>query len=276
MNNLCQRIRRATLRTLASLCLCCFITQALAQQADSSDASKLDPQDLAASANERVWLNTDSGKRLAFYLSEKSGTAHGGVLIIPDRGIHPAVTGTINSLRHTLAKHHWHTLALDISSLDAEAVPGTIAAGVAQLNAEGVFNIAILGNGQGAVYALQYVAKLPPPEKGKFQQIRALVMLNADNFSGTSDHNPMAALADIKLPVLDAWYANDYNEQQKARQRREQAAGANNLYQQARIPYVAVQNPGYENRITKRIRGWLDKNIAGFMVDKGGSAKNNP
>lgn len=266
MNNL----RRCSIRNklIGFVCMGCFAVCISAQESSPATEMALDPHDLAAGAQERVWLDIGNGKDLAFYLSEKSGTAHGGVLIVPNKGIHPAVTGTVNSLRHTLAKHHWHTLALDISPLDAGAIQQDIAAGVAYLNSQGVFNIAILGDGQGAVYALQYVASLPPPEKGQFEQIRALVMLNADNMAEGTTGDPMAVLAHVRLPVLDAWYANDFSEQQKAKHRRSLTAGTSALYQQARIPYATVQSSEHENRVTKRIRGWLDKNIAGFMVDK--------
>lgn len=234
----------------------------------ATDAGTMDAQDLAVDESQWVWLNSSDGKDLAFYLSEKSGTAHGGVLIIPDKGSHPAVAATINSLRHTLADHHWHTLALNISTLDAGHIQKVIAAGVAALNERGVFNIAILGEGQGAAYGLQYIAGLPPAAEGEFQQIRALVMLNADNRAEGLAGQPMAPLALVDMPVLDAWYANDYQQQQRARQRRSMAAAANALYQQARLPYITVYSADEDNRITKQIRGWLDSNIAGFMVDK--------
>lgn len=253
-----------------------FSAMLYGQAAEDSDASMsgmdaLSAQDRASEPGERVWLAATGSKQLAFYLNEKSGTAHGGVLIVPDRGIHPIVSGTINALRHTLAQHHWHTLAVNISSLNTEQIQQTIAAGIRQLNAKGVFNIAILGEGEGAAHALHYIAGLPPVAEGEIQQIRALIMLNAHNTASGLEQDAMAPLATLKLPVLDAYVANDFREAQQAQERRALTNNSKKLYQQARVPYVTVQSPDQENRVTKRIRGWLDKNVAGFMVDSKGN-----
>lgn len=226
----------------------------------------LSAMDKAASKAERVWLSTASGQRLAFYLGEKTGTTHGGVLIVPDRGVHPAVLGIIDTLRHTLADHHWQTLALNITALDPDTIQQAIAAGVAFMNKKGIFNIAVLGQGRGAAHALRYVTGLPAAAQGKVGQIRALVMLNADNNVPSLGAGAMAPLGQISMPVFDAWYADDYDEQQEA-QRREQAAANNTRYQQERLPDIDDVAVNQENGVTKRIRGWLDKNVAGFMVN---------
>lgn len=263
-----------TLKLLRNYCIAILAPalsvgpSALAEPGSPPTDPALSAYDSASDANERIWLPQNTGKVLAFYLKEQSGTAHGGVLIIPDRGKHPVVDDNTNALRHSLAQHHWHTLALDISALDAATIQQTIAAGIAALNERGVFNIALYAEGEAALHAIHYIAALPAPTPGQFQQIRALVMFNAANTATDVEQNAIAALATLQLPVLDAWYANDYREQSRAGERKAIAAPTSKLYQQARVPYASVQSPTRENRITKRIRGWLDNNIAGFMVDK--------
>lgn len=231
----------------------------------AAETQDLSEQDRAVPADQRLWLD-DGSKDLAFYIPEKSGKAHGGVLIIPNRGEHPGVLGLINTLRYTLAENHWHTLALNISGQDADAIQNTIAAGIVSLNGKGVFNIALLGEGEGALHALRYVASLPPAKQGEVGQIRALVMINATNNSGGRD-DALTKLGSITLPVLDAYYANDLDELKQAQERKRFASPQSELYQQARLPYTNTQSSPTENRITKRVRGWLDKNAAGFMVD---------
>lgn len=220
------------------------------------------------SASDQINLNIPAGKQSAFYLAEKSGTAHGGVLIVPDHGEKPNTYGDLNLLRHTLADNHWHTLALDTSNLQPPDIQQLIAAGVVYLNGKGVFNIAVLGKGQGTAHALRYVANLPSVAAGSIQQIRALVMINANNVVPTLDGNAMAPLTQLRLPVLDAYQGSNFRQQQQAAERKQLVNRQNTQYQQARLPYSTTQTPQQESRITKRIRGWLDKHVAGFMVDR--------
>lgn len=252
-----------------------------ATQAPAQSATSTPPPATAAPAtvdqngngDGRTWLQVGSGKQPAFYLPETSRTTYGGALIVPDSGNHPENQGSINRLRHDLANNHWHTLALDISGLNPQEVQQAIAAGVAFLNGKGVFNIAIIGKGRGAAYALHYVAGTPPAQGGKIHQIRALVMINADNFVAALKDNPMAPLAKLRRPVLDAYTANNLDQQREAAARRQLARPGNKRFQQIGLPdYIGFRTLDQENPQSKRIRGWLDKNVAGYMV--GGDRKN--
>ncbi|MEE8056738.1 MAG: DUF3530 family protein [Pseudomonadales bacterium] len=220
----------------------------------------------------KVWLTVAGQRELAFYLSETSGIAHGGVLLIPDLGHHPNTTGIIDSLRHHLAKQHWHTLALDTADATEERTLQMIAAGILSLNQHGVFNIAILGEGVGAALALHYVATLPAIDKNQdeFEQIRALIMINARNSIPGSSKNTLKKLTTIRQPILDAYINSDYLQQQQAKIRKTVVGRKTGdfYYQQIRLPKVSYYQQGEDNRITQRIRGWLDKNVAGFMVDR--------
>lgn len=247
----------------------CFMLSLIAlAAAPVALAEELSAQDQASLEQERVWINTPAGKDLAFYISEKTGTAHGGVLILPNIGQHPATNGNIKTLRQQLAENHWHTLALHIEARESDTIQEKIAAGISLLNEKGIYNIAIVADGQSAAHALTYVAKLTPQTEGGIQQIRALIMIDAENYFPDQEDNPMTALATIKLPVLDAYTANDYRAQQFAADRKRYAGRQQSVYQQTRLPTISLNNPDKENRITKRIRGWLDNNIAGFMVNR--------
>ncbi|MBL4826899.1 MAG: DUF3530 family protein, partial [Spongiibacteraceae bacterium] len=226
---------------------------------------------------EKAWLTVVNKPLLALYLSETSGKAHGGVLIAPQVTQYPSSRGIINSLRHTLADHHWHTLTLDLTStihsdgsMDEDRAQKAITAGIKYLNQQGVYNIAILGEGIGAAHALHFVATLPEASKNssEIQQIRALIMINAQNKIPNSTTNTLKAFEKVKLPILDAYSGSDFHSQQQAKQRKNAGRHLNRFHQQVRLPQTALFQTGYENRITKRIRGWLDKNVAGFMVQE--------
>ena len=220
---------------------------------------------------EKAWLAVAGSPSLAFYLSEITGRAYGGVLLLPKLNHHPASLGSTNTMRHALAANHWHTLALNPEDADEARTMAMIAAGIIYLNQQGVYNIAILGEGLGAAQALRYVASLKPkdPSQGEFNVVRALVMINADNKIAGSENNTLDNLSSIKMPILDAFSNNDFRQQRQADERKRAAhRPVNRFYQQVRIPLSADRQDNKDNPITKRIRGWLDKNAAGFMVDR--------
>lgn len=240
-------------------------------QAPAPDAAQESLFDLSVDEKEKAWLDIGGQQALAFYLAELSGTAHGGVLLIPDTAKHPAIQGTINTMRIALATNHWHTLALSMTDADEEKALKLITAGIAFLNQKGVYNIAILGEGAGAAQALLYTSSLPSTGAGdgKIDQIRALIMINAKNTLVGSETDFLEKLAETSIPVLDAFSSGNYREQRAAKERKkiiQRLAG--NAYSQITLPRASGSVQNSDTRITKRIRGWLDSNISGFMVDR--------
>lgn len=261
-----------------------FASFALAQApTDPVDANQVDTNPQTDSTNaaaasqtnkalgENIQLIVAGQPQPAFYLSELSGKAHGGVLLIPDIGRSPTIPGNISALRHSLASKHWHTLALDTSDSSDTHTQQMIAAGISYLNQQGVFNIAILGEGIGAAQAIHYIAALPVIDKnqGGFEQIRALIMINAKNSIPGSRVNTLGKLGVIRQPILDAYSSSELLKQQQAtnRKRAARVRTGSVLYQQIRLPLISHFQQQGENRVTKQVRGWLDKNVAGFMVD---------
>lgn len=232
------------------------------------------PVDKAIPEHEKAWLNIDGKKSLAYYLSEATGQAYGGVILSPDIATHPLVSKTISSLRVALSDNHWHTLALNTSELNPSQAEKAIAAGIKFLNEQGVFNIAVLGEGSGAAHSIHYLASRQTAtsgqgEQGTVDQIRALIMINANNAIPGESDKTLEELATLNLPILDAFSNNDYLEQQLAEQRKKATRkSTNRRYQQIKLPLESSFRQANDNRITKRIRGWLDKNIAGFTVDR--------
>jgi hypothetical protein len=222
-------------------------------------------------AHEKVWLPVAGSPSLAFYLSEITGKAHGGVILLPKLNHHPAGQGSTNTMRHALAQNHWHTLALNPGDANQTRITELVVAAILYLNQQGIYNIAILGEGLGGAQALEYVGGLKPknPSKKQFNSIRALVMINSENLLPGSENNPLEKLSTIKMPILDAFSNNDFRQQSQSDERKRSALqSANQSYHQVRLPLLAAWQENTDNRITKRIRGWLDKNVAGFMIDQ--------
>ncbi len=247
-------------------------TQQEPQQQTAVDDSQQASSKTTSANPEHIWLTANETPQRAFFLREPSGKVHGAVLLLPDTGRHPTTPGNIYTLRHVLADNHWHTLALDTGASSEENSQQLIAAGVAYLNQQGIFNIAILGEGIGAAQAVHYIAKLPAVDetRGEFEQIRALVMINAKNAIPGSESDTLKELGLIKQPILDAYSSDDPMKQQQANTRKRAAHTQTGsvLYRQTRLPLVNHFQQDSENRITKLVRGWLDNNITGLLLNR--------
>ncbi len=227
--------------------------------------------DKAVDEQEKAWLNVDQQQELAFYLAETSGVAHGGVLLIPDIARHPTTLGSINTMRIALSKNHWHTLALNMGDANKEHAVNLITAGIQFLNEKGVYNIAILGEGKGAAQGILYTASTSSAgtDNRKQSPIRALIMINAHNSISDGETDILQKLSEITIPVLDAFSNGDYVEQREANERKAIAGGKiNTAYLQIRLSQASGKQQKSDNSVTKRIRGWLDKNVAGFEVSR--------
>lgn len=220
-------------------------------------------------AKQHQWLNTGETKLSALYLKQTRDVIYGAVLLIPDLMSHPSKASNVNSLRNALSQSHWQSLALDLTSIDnfdEQHVNDAIGAGTAFLNEKGILNIAIIAEGIGAAQAVNYLADLTA--KAQLQSIKALVLINAKNSIPRSKEGTLEKLKAIKLPILDAFSANDNLYQQLANDRktaRNETRGQYS-YRQITLPRAVNYYNKHENHITKRIRGWLDKNISGFTV----------
>ncbi len=156
--------------------------------------------------------------------------------------------------------------ATPTTSLDQQA----ILAAIHFLNQQGVFNLAIIREGTGAISAATYLRNMPPADssRGEFPQLRALVMINARNSIGGKQDQLSALFPSLTVPVIDLYLGNDYRDKREVQQR--QKAGqslAGKQYLQIKMPPVGPNWQDREDRLTKRIRGWLDKRIAGFVID---------
>jgi hypothetical protein len=241
--------------------------------------------------SEAVELQVGNKKVLALFRSQTRGQALGGVLLLHDLNGHPDWPGVIHALRSRLPESGWHTLSLQLPHADSaqltvaqlDAIRPRIAAALADLEKRGIRNTVLVGHGQGAIAAIDYLADNITPS------VQGLVVISLD---GTENAEPRldgaAGLARISLPILDVYGDRDYLPVVESARRRYDLARRNNLSSALQRPsyadiapdytpslgltlsYRQVSMSGADHQFTaqgetlvKRLRGWLEHYAAG-------------
>ncbi len=225
--------------------------------------------------HQQHWLNVSEHKVLSIYLEEETGTAYGGALIIPDLKEHPASRGISNNIRTALAAKKWHTLALELTDIDPndnQLNSDIIQAGLELLNSKGIYNIVIIGKGTGASHAIHYLAESAKNNNPLLASVRALVTIDVNHSALNSTINTLEQISALSTVYLDAYTSNNQQQQLLAKSRRQAARHLisadrqQSKYNQLKLPPQIDSYSIEENLISKRIRGWLNKNIAGFII----------
>lgn len=163
---------------------------------------------------EPLYLNVDGHDFLSIFM-QPDDAPKGGVIVLHGRGFHPDWEDVAHPVRVGLTEQGWATLSVQMPVLEKvakyyeyepifpEAVP-RIDAAIAFLNEQGIENIVLLAHSCGAHMAMQWVR-----ERGD-ANISAYVGVGM----GATDYKqPMRApfpLADMSVPVLDIYGADDY------------------------------------------------------------------
>lgn len=273
--------------------------------ADSAAASVAAPVDKEAEAEqliatalrekikdgEALTLKVKDKEVLALFKPQTRGQALGGVLLLHDLNGHPDWPGVIHTLRRQLPDAGWHTLSLQLphaasAQLTVEqldAIRPRIAAALAELEKRGIRNTVLVGHGQGALAAIDYLANNITPS------VRGLVVIS---LNGTENAEPRldgaAGLARISVPILDIYGDRDKPEVVESAKRRYDLARRNNLSSALQRPSYADIAPDYtpqrglslsyrqvsmsgadhqftaqDDTLVKRLRGWLEHYAAG-------------
>jgi hypothetical protein len=155
-----------------------------------------------------------------------------------------------------------------------------IGAALTYLNDQGQFNIVLVGDGMGAARGGDFVMAIPPatpqtPDEKPIKPIRAMVIINARNHVPASDIDLPKALFDPEIPTLDIYFGTDVRDPTEAEQRRKFARRQGfEVYQQLRLPEIANNRMLGENRLARRVRGFLSKHAKGAKVDNAIVIKN--
>jgi len=144
-----------------------------------------------------------------------------------------------------------------------------IQAAIRYLHEKGQFNIVLMGDGIGAIRASCYLKKLfPTPDSDQLKPIRAMVMLNARNQLPGSKQSLPGCLYDATLPTLDIYFGLDHRDHPDADERLKYSRRSKFLlYQQIHLPEIAHHTSQGENRLSRRIRGFLEKHAKGVKLE---------
>ena len=164
---------------------------------------------------EPVWLTAEKHSFLAIYTPTTQRHAHGTVIILHGRGMHPDWADVVSPLRTGLPASGWHTLSLQMPVLGKEAkyndyVPifpesiPRIQAAIQYLHDTGVKHIVLVAHSCGAHMAMHWIAK------NGDKDISAYVGIGM----GATDYKqPMQEsfpLARMHVPVLDVYGSAEF------------------------------------------------------------------
>ena len=147
-----------------------------------------------------------------------------------------------------------------------------IQAALSYLHDRGQFNIVLLGDGVGAARAGYFFTQLPSPKTPKEGQkaikpIRAVVILNARNHTPIGDLDLLGSLFDPEVPTLDIYFGQDRRNSMEAELRKQYTQRQQfQVYKQIRLPAMSNVSQQGENRLSRRIRGFLQEHARGVEV----------
>lgn len=216
-----------------------------------------------------VELSSGDDNFIALAVRQRTATPQGGVLILHDQGHNPDWPHRLQQSRRFLPDVGWDTLSIAMPTTNgrseepvAQQTLDRIAAGLQQLNRQGLFNIVLLGYGDGAYWAARYMAeRLRPQDDIGY----ALVMVET-----TPDRADLPELLGrLTVPVLDLYFNPGPWARANARERKAEAA-RNKLQRYTQIldpPGGSFYSEAYPSRSTRRLWGWLRNNAAGREGD---------
>ncbi len=161
--------------------------------------------------------------------------------------------------------------------IDPEAVSRErLHAAIAFLKEQGQYNIVLVGHGVAATRALKYVDHLTGGRKsngmkgGKIQRpIRAAVLISARNLIPQTGEHIRQYYSDQSLPILDLYYGDHYLDEIEVSQRAKIARSKGmRHYYQLKVLKPSDSDNAHENRLTRRVRGFLNKHAKGVEIEK--------
>ncbi len=147
---------------------------------------------------------------------------------------------------------------------------------IAFLQEQGQYNIVLVGHGIGATRALKYIDHLIGGKKsnsvkgGKIQRpIRAAVLISARNLIPQTGEHIRQYYNDRSLPILDLYYGDHYLDEIETNQRAKIARSEGmQHYYQLKVLKPSESDNSDENRLTRRVRGFLNKHAKGVEIEK--------
>lgn len=250
-------------------------------------------------------LMADGVSFSALWRKDRSGEAYGALLIVPADGQTANWPDTIDILRNDLPQNGWSTLSIDIISGKNKPIPprsdtnksesndeaiarlqansarkdlsdnhARILAAVDFLHNEGQYNIILMGYGNSAERVIDFASSKNKPARtsknNKVNQIlRALMIVNGRGIDGNHLSPSIGQLNEGEMPILDVVFSNYHLDLSDAEERKMQARSAR-LRRYFQIKLLAPTSTVFakENRLSRRVRGFLNKHAKGIEINK--------
>ena len=209
------------------------------------------------------WLIDDTGHEFLSILTEGDKSSGRAVVLVHGIGVHPNWPDVIYPLRAGLLEQDITTLSLQMPILANEAdereyallfpeVPGRFEAALDYLDDEGYKNITIVAHSLGASMANYYLSRNDP------DALVSLVIIGMG--VGGAFPESVAALAKVKVPVLDLYGSKDLEQvlnsvEQRALSGKKQSG---RKYLQVRVEGANHFFQGHEEDLVRQVTDWLD------------------
>lgn len=145
-----------------------------------------------------------------------------------------------------------------------------IQAGIQHLQQQGQFNLALVAEGHSAPAAINYANQAPRASKNnEVDTIQALILINAKT---SKDGKFETLLVEQAIPTMDLNSANSPGSQRAIQQRQTiiPRSARGQWYFPVNIPAIQSRqislNSPVTERIARRVRGWLDRNLEGQEI----------
>ncbi len=170
---------------------------------------------------------------------------------------------------NTTSKSEMPRMPLEEPNAEARAL-ARLAAAMRFLNGQGLFNIVVIGDGMGATRASQFFRTLDYDRDGEgLKPLQAMIIINARNHFPQGDFNFLQGLHDPGLAILDIYFGNDPRDRREAQKRKRFALRHRFVaYQQLHQPELPPTLSGQDNRLSRRVRGFLAQHARGQKLDK--------
>jgi hypothetical protein len=237
-------------------------------------------------AEQVLELATDQERFIALQLEQETASPEGGVLILHDAGQTPDWPYLLRQVREYLPAVGWTTLSIDLPTPLRDAIGvlplnenasapspvsdedrqnrvlARVASGIKQLNGDGIFNIAVIGYGDGAYWASRYLSERISEDEVEGY---ALILIDASlNYPELPDY-----LGLLTVPVLDLYMNDSDYSHQQARKRKAAAVRAEHpdyLQIHDALRHGFYGSPAID-RTTRRVWGWLRNHAAGYEAN---------
>lgn len=247
-------------------------------------------------------LNASGQTFIALWNKDQSGDAYGAVLLLHADGQTANWPNIIEPLRTELPQNGWSTLSIDLQpirikqppakleaaksdnkdALESESIPFTdtenlarIDAAIQFLNQEGQFNIVMAGYGNSAHRLLDYLKKsdgkaAKTTQQGKLNRpIRAVILINPSDYQLGPSSPLINDFPYPDMPLLDIVVGNHYLHKIDA-DKRKAAAGKQRIKTYIQLTLMPPRTEVFddENRLTRRMRGFLNRYAKGVEVGR--------